>query len=142
MSELLGIRMRYELSFGSSRNEDRGLNAFISSWHVGMAPPAEEAWFVLNISPPVYSRKVPMPDMWYRFNDWKSYGQRSSISEWSVSVEAAIARASAAERIAADRRIDVFLRHLPEGHGMGLSLVAIREGTRMAELVGLPRTRL
>ena len=71
MSELLGIRMHYELSFGSSRNEHRGLNAFISSWYVGMAPPAEEAWFVLNVSPPVYSRKVPMPDLWFRFNDWK-----------------------------------------------------------------------
>ena len=44
LNELLGIRSWLEFAFGASYQQYRSIDAYVSMWHFGMAPPPTEVW--------------------------------------------------------------------------------------------------
>ena len=91
LAELIGVRYWLEFGFGTSWQQYRSLDAYVSIFHHGMSPPPSEAWFLLNTEVAPYDRKLYPAEQWYHCRDWKSIGQRASMTEWEVSATAAIA---------------------------------------------------
>ena len=108
----LGVRIWLEMEFGSSYRGYRCLDAYVALFFPGMPPPPTCAWYLLNHSVPVDSRRPYFPEQWFCCRDWKSIGQRGSIQEWQVTAQAELRRRSYAEQQRGARRMHTLLQHV------------------------------
>jgi len=95
-----------ELTSGYSYREFRALDLYVRVVSQGMQPPAEEAWYLLNVSGPPLKRWVPSPEDWWRYADLRSIGQRPCIAEWVLELTGVLATPQT------QRRINVLQQHL------------------------------
>ena len=132
----IGARMWLELEFGTSYQGYRCLDAYVSLFFPGMAPPRNCAWYLLNHSRPAAYRKLYLPSEWYHLRDWLSIGQRPSMTEWTVSLRQELARRTPAEQQRGHRRMSIFLRHVSAGASAGgtLPMIALPDRGHAADV--------
>ena len=80
----LGIHNWLEITTDISWQGYRALDAYLKVFSGGMAPPAEEAHFLLNVASGPKCREHLQPEDWYMCREWRSVGQKESISEHAL----------------------------------------------------------
>ena len=46
--------------------------------------------FLLKTDRPAVFRNQPAPEEWFKYHNWKSVGQKSTVSEWNLELMAAL----------------------------------------------------
>ncbi len=88
----LGIVTWAELTCGLSWRGYAALDVYLRVFAGGMAPPEEEAWYLLNTEYAPQHRQLYNPEYWYMCKFWQSFGQRPCIAEWFIHEPTALMR--------------------------------------------------
>ena len=83
----IGIQVWVEYTFGFSYHAYCGIDAYQRIFSAETPPPEQEAHFLLNTELPVWQRQPTVPEHWWQYKFWQSYGQHSTVDEWVVSVD-------------------------------------------------------
>ena len=88
--EYMRCNVWVELTAGRSWRAYGGLDMYVRIMTTAMRPPKEEAWYILNCSQPFWMRDRPAPEDWWRYQDYRAFGQREIINDFFVDVFAGV----------------------------------------------------
>ena len=80
----LGIQIWIEYTFGFSYHGYCAIDAYQRIFCAGMEPPSYAAHYLLNTELPVSQRRHTIPEHWWLYKYWQSYGQTQTVDEWVV----------------------------------------------------------
>ena len=84
LRKVFNCHFLHEVSVGTSWQSYLGLDMYSLFMSVGMRPPTQEAWYLLNSEYPPLHREVLYPEDWYKYKTLRSIGQRDRINEWFI----------------------------------------------------------
>ena len=118
LRDVLGVYNWVEITSGFSCRAYNALDVYIRLISTGMELPEEEAWYLLNTSVHPERRMLAVPEDWWRYSDYVSYGQRDVVAEellQFVGMLEKVPPAATAPSMQRDHRVQVLMRHLFAG---------------------------
>jgi hypothetical protein len=78
----IGIQGWMEILCGRSYSGYRCLDLYTRHVSSRVIQPKSDAWYVLNSEPPAAYRREPLPEDWFHYHKWVSYGQKMANPEY------------------------------------------------------------
>ena len=83
--EAMGCRVWIEMTFGLSMQAYNALDMYVSVFTLGIQPPRESAWYLINDGAnPLYRPERGPEDFWLCMAHMTGMGQKPMVSEWTL----------------------------------------------------------